>query len=238
MAFYTQLIRDICENLAQMPEGAYPQVIEKARPLFFNFQYPFYDETKRTEFETNFLKHFYMREIGLETYPLFKLKLDDKLNTIMPYYNKLFAATSEEYAPYTDDYTTTTEHDNTLNQTSSTTNKDTINGTTNGTVVDKSKHIDTPQSSLENFEANKYITYADQRGSESNGTTSTVNDSTGSGTTDSTDKGTETRTEKGRRGYTVGRMMEEYINALQNITERIYQECEPLFMQLWGVEYD
>ena len=64
-------------------------VIAEAAPLFFNFNFPFYDETKRAEFEQNFLRHFYMREIGLETIDYFMLRLEDKLNTIMPYYNKL-----------------------------------------------------------------------------------------------------------------------------------------------------
>lgn len=64
----------------------------------FDFSYPFYDENKRAEFEEKFIKHFYFREIGTSSIDRFKYFLQDKFNTVFPYYNKLFEATEIEYS--------------------------------------------------------------------------------------------------------------------------------------------
>lgn len=63
----------------------------------FDFSYPFYDEKKRPEFEQHFIKHFYFREIGAETIDRFKVYLEDKMNVVFPYYNKLFEAAQVQY---------------------------------------------------------------------------------------------------------------------------------------------
>ena len=52
--------------------------------------------------------HYYTREIGFETVGLWKLKLQTKLNEIMPYYNKLYETELLKYNPLYDvDMTTT-----------------------------------------------------------------------------------------------------------------------------------
>ena len=43
--------------------------------------YPIFDENYREVLETKILKHFYFREIGFETFALWKFKLNEKLNT-------------------------------------------------------------------------------------------------------------------------------------------------------------
>ena len=63
----------------------------------FGFPYDFYDETKRAEFEKNFIRHFYFREIGCETTERFRWYLEDKMRTVFPYYNELFKAAQIEY---------------------------------------------------------------------------------------------------------------------------------------------
>lgn len=67
-----------------------PAMIEFARPKIFDFSYPLYEGIDKQEFETNIIRNFYMREIGLETYALWKFYLENKMIQIMPYYNKLF----------------------------------------------------------------------------------------------------------------------------------------------------
>ena len=71
--------------------------IVKSGYNIFDFPYEFYDEHKRREFEQNFIRHFYFREIGCETVDRFKLYLEDKMRTVFPYYNKLFETTLIEY---------------------------------------------------------------------------------------------------------------------------------------------
>ena len=88
-------------------------VIER-KPIF-NFDYEFYDEKKRADFERDFIRRFYFREIGAETIDRFIHNLNDKMVTVFPYYNKLFEAAKIEYSVL-DNYnlkeTTTTKREN------------------------------------------------------------------------------------------------------------------------------
>ena len=76
MANYTMEIRQLTDN-----------------PLIglFTFDYVFYSDNPKDkeEFEKLFIQWYYFREIGFETPERFKLKLQAKLNVIMPYYRQL-----------------------------------------------------------------------------------------------------------------------------------------------------
>lgn len=111
MSKYTTEVRYICEVNAGLTESTggndVEQVIAKSRAKIFDFNYPIYDESYRSILETKILKHFYTREIGLETVGLWKLKLNTKMNEIMPYYNQLYKSALLEFNPlWTDDYQT------------------------------------------------------------------------------------------------------------------------------------
>ena len=100
MSKYTTQVRFICESKAGIVEPytnvSYLEIIERARPKIFNFNYPIWNENKRKELETNILKHFYTNEIGSETFGLWQLRLDDWMNSHMPYYNPLFEALDKQ----------------------------------------------------------------------------------------------------------------------------------------------
>lgn len=87
----------------------YPQVnniIEKARPSVFSFDYPIFNPDYKATLEHKIMRHYYMQEIGLETVGQWKLKLEDKLNLIMPYYNQLYESAQLKIEPFNDvDYT-------------------------------------------------------------------------------------------------------------------------------------
>lgn len=106
MSKYTTELRFICETLAGGTESVgYDDtnaIIETARPLIFNFNYPIFDNNYKSVLETKIIKHFYTREIGAETYGLFHLWLDTKMNEIMPYYNKLYETTLLSFNPLYD----------------------------------------------------------------------------------------------------------------------------------------
>ena len=76
MANFTMEIRELVEN-----------------PLIngvFTFDYDFYGNgEEKQQFEKLFIQHYYFHEIGFETPERFKLKLQAKLNIIMPYYRQL-----------------------------------------------------------------------------------------------------------------------------------------------------
>ena len=65
----------------------------------FDFNYSFYSEEHKEQFEAKFINHFYFDEIGSETVARFKHNLRTMLNEIMPYYTHLYETTIYEYNP-------------------------------------------------------------------------------------------------------------------------------------------
>lgn len=106
MSKYTTQVRFICETAAGLSESegqtSVKQIIAAALPSVFDFDFPIFDESYRTVLETKILKHYYTCEIGLETVGLWKLKLDTKLNEIMPFYNQLYKSELIEFNPMYD----------------------------------------------------------------------------------------------------------------------------------------
>lgn len=90
MATYTTQVRTICEQYAGFDEsGGYDQInqaITAARASIFTANYPMYTGGSKADLETKILRHYYMREIGLETVGLWKHFLNTRMMEIMPYY--------------------------------------------------------------------------------------------------------------------------------------------------------
>lgn len=103
MSKYTTELRYICESLTGLDESVgnnkTEEIINKARPLIFNFNFPIFEEGYEVGLEKKIIDHFYFREIGYETYGLWQNRLRMKLNEIMPYYNKLYLTEEFEYDP-------------------------------------------------------------------------------------------------------------------------------------------
>lgn len=209
MSVYTTQVRFICETEAGLKKSVgyedVETVIQNAIPKIFSFNWPIFDETYRNVLETKILKHYYTREIGLETYGLWKLKLDTKLNEIMPYYNQLYKSALLEFNPFYD-------VDLTRNHTGKKTGTEALKGnvdvngqvivdnhgnvnTTDNTTVDNmttSENIDkysaTPQGAIEDLRNDKYLTNARMinDSNKSNGTTNGKTDTSTDSTTETT----------------------------------------------------
>lgn len=221
MSKYTTEVRFICETASGLGESkGYTDVdtiITNAIPKIFTFTFPIFDENYRSVLEKKILKHFYTREICEETVGLWKLRLDAKLNEIMPYYNKLYKSELLEFNPlYTANLTRTkkTDYDSNrnenenINDTSSsnrttsnngavdTTNNSTTTGTGSGTSNNTSVDLysDTPQGGLNGVESNTYLTNA--RKITDNGSTSsnTSNTNSSTGKVESSESGTDNST--------------------------------------------
>lgn len=187
MSKYTTEVRYICESMAGLNQSegymSVSDIIEKSMPKIFDFNFPIFDENYRGILERKILKHYYTREIGLETYGLWKLKLDTKLNEIMDYYNQLYKSALLEFNPFYDtDLTRKRVVDTTGTNTSNTskTNRsdtdvtmdktvsvDATNSTeysdtdaSNNNVNRKNLYSDTPQGAIDELEANRYLTNA------------------------------------------------------------------------------
>lgn len=217
MSVYTTQVRFICEAEAGLKKSVgydnVNTVIQNAIPKIFSFDWPIFDETYRNVLETKILKHYYTREIGLETYGLWKLKLDTKLNEIMPYYNQLYKSALLEFNPFYD-------VDLTRNHTGKKTGAEALKGdvTVNGQVIvdthgnvntmdnttvnntttsdNLDKYAATPQGALDNLRNDKYLTNARMitDTNNSNGTTNGKTDTSTDSTTDTTTNTTTTTT--------------------------------------------
>ena len=227
MSSYTTELRNICQYLAKNVENEESEaVITASAPLIFDFWYPFYDEGKRVKFQQDFVRHFYMREIGQETYGLWKHALRDWLIVEMPYYNKLFENASIDYDPLDDvDYTRTTQtsgssHVNT-NGSGDATNNTTGSGTT--------KYIDTPQDNVNSI-AGGYLTAVQENSNTGNETTH--NESSGQSIGTSSGSGSETvRGKMGSRSY--AEMIMQQRETFINVEKQIFEAMNVLFMQIY-----
>lgn len=149
MSMYTTELRFICESLAGGEKSSgYSQIseiIKQARPKIFDFEYPIFDESYREILETKIIRHYYVCEIGMETFGLWKLYLESTMNEIMPYYNQLYESAKIDFNPiYNVDYTIThkgtgssarTDNDNTT--TKNITENTSTHDFTDKTVIDE-----------------------------------------------------------------------------------------------------
>lgn len=121
MSKYTTEVRFICEDAAGLTESAgfnsiedkiidptpgaivYEQgILSKAAEKIFDFPFPIFDEAYRVPLEKKILRHYYTREICEETVGLWKLRLSDRLNMIMPYYNQMYTSELLKFNPLYD----------------------------------------------------------------------------------------------------------------------------------------
>lgn len=70
--------------------------------MHYNNQFPIYDENHRLELCFKIIKHYYTREIAAETFGLWQLWLNERMNEIMPYYNQLYESADIKYNPLYD----------------------------------------------------------------------------------------------------------------------------------------
>lgn len=136
MSKFTTEVRFICETLAGRTESAggdsINSIINTAAPLLFNFDFPIFDESYRLPLETKILRHYYTREICEETVGLWKLRLQDRLNMIMPYYNKLYQSELLQFNPLYDvDVTRNHTKENSGNENRSTNSSENVQGSAN-----------------------------------------------------------------------------------------------------------
>ena len=223
----------------------------------FTFDYDFYSDNPKDkeEFEKLFIQWYYFREIGFETPERFKMKLQAKLNIIMPYYRQLALTEwnkvrTVEQMMTSKNLKETTTHEQTI----SGNNESSLNGETSQTGTSTStQHQETTntqnvkssnlsdgvsQSSLEdgfltsvtgvNDNGNQNITGNSTNTAE---LTSTQNSS---GTNNQTLSESTTFISEGDIGIqTPAYAITEWRKVLININQQIIDECHDLFMSIY-----
>ena len=226
------------------------------RTTFFNFNYPLTSKISREDFECMILNNFIDRRIGYETLTTFRIKLNVKLNEIMPVYNKMFDMLDGWNVFQDGEQTTRIVNDsrniettnnqeidatvtNSSQASSSTQNK---SQTTSNNTKDIRKS-DTPQNELQDVRDGSYVTDYEYNTNNSTGTDS----STGTGTSSSSGTNTEDRniittgetTNEGNLQETISKspsdklkIYTEFIEKRQHIYSMIFKELDCLFYQL------
>lgn len=262
MSKYTTELRYICESLIPLDTSVgyrnVADVIDKARPKIFDFQYPIFDNDYKELLETKIIKHFYTREIGEETYGLWKLRLDTLMNEIMPYYNQLYLSEKIKINPlenYSHEKTykklNEGHEDNTGTVRTNVANNGDSNVLHGGEITTQNNNTntnvysDTPQGSLTGVNEGKYLT--DARKISDNGSTKNTFDNydrtgtsfTGNTTVDSGNSGSANSVEEylenlsGFNGSSSSSLLLEYRKTFLNIDTMVINELEKIFIQLW-----
>lgn len=235
MSKYTTEVRFICEHAAGFTESQdynkIEQVIAGSLSEVFDFTFPIFDETYRTVLETKILRHYYTREIGLETVALWKHFLCMRLNEIMPYYNKLYMSELLEFNPlYNVKYDTT--HTGSAKGTMAEDISDDRNRDNSYNDDTLDKFSDTPQGGLTGVINDNYLTNA--RKVESNGTGSENENYNRDRDVKTTNTDEYLRHVEGNNGTrTFSELLLQYRETFINIDMMIINDLNDLFMGVW-----
>lgn len=223
MSKYTTEVRFICESLAGNSESVggngIDNVIQRAIPQIFDFDFPIFKSDYKNVLATKILKHYYTREIGYETYGLWKFKLNVRLNEIMPYFNQLYESTLLEFNPLLDvDYTR--KHEGERNKEE----QGKSEGTNN--TINLSVYSDTPQGSVENLDNGSYMTSASKNTDSSKGNNTSENKLK--------DVDSFLETVKGKMGGSdYSEKLMKYRQTFLNIDMMVIEALSDLFINLW-----
>ena len=202
-------------------------------PFFklFDFEYDFYEESKKEQFEEKFIDYFYMREIEHATAEEFKHELRTKLNLIAPYYKQLYET---ELKSKNIEFLLNKDLKETFIREveSDTESLSNFNNESNGKakVETLSTTNDTPQNRIDDLD--KYISSA----SKDKNTSDTSSSDNGSSISQNSNTAKEETTliSKGNIGTTSSaQLLRDWRDVLINIDMMILEECEELFFKLF-----
>lgn len=159
MSKYTTQLRYICEQKAGYLESTedYITVINKSYDKIIHPQTALYDPSYAPVLYKKILSHYYFDEIAHETVGQFIMRLNTKLDEILPYYNQLYASAALEFNPLYDvDYTRTGNRED--NNTAENTRTDDLRNHAESEQYDL--YSDTPEGSLIGVDNETYLTTA------------------------------------------------------------------------------
>jgi hypothetical protein len=211
--------------------------------------YPIFDESYREQLNNKIIQHYYFREIGFETEALFKNRLNQKMDEIMPYYNQMYESSKLKIDPlstidleevFSRKSKTTGEGTSSTSGTGNNTNNFNSTDTTDYGKISKFSDIAQAQTTPNEILNDKYLTSATvddgQDKNTNTGTNTSQTESTTSGT--STDKRNldedTTLTRKGNNGTaSESELLNMYRETFLNIDMMVIDELSELFLGIW-----
>ena len=181
--------------------------------------YPIFAEVYRPRLNRVILEHYWLREVGTETYELFFFQLRRRLFRDMPMFNLAYSAI--ENANILTTYETTSKN---KSQTRSSNHE---SSESSNTTSSKSGSLSSqfPQQMLKSD--GDYATSGGRSSSSSDGSSRTSGDGTSETINDALND------TSGRQG-TVTRLMSEYLDAYINVDARVVAGLSDLFLNVWG----
>lgn len=211
--------------------------------------YTIFDESYREQLNNKIIQHYYFREIGFETEALFKNRLNQKMNEIMPYYNQMYESSKLKIDPlstidleevFSRKSKTTGEGTSSTAGTGNNTNNFNSTDTTDYGKISKFSDIAQAQTTPNEILNDKYLTSATvddgQDKNTNTGTNTSQTESTTSGT--STDERNldedTTLTRKGNNGTaSESELLNMYRETFLNIDMMIIDDLDELFLGIW-----
>ena len=211
--------------------------------------YPIFDESYREQLNNKIIQHYYFREIGLETEALFKNRLNQKMNEIMPYYNQMYESSKLKIDPlstidleevFSRKSKTTGEGTSSTSGTGNNTNNFNSTDTTDYGKISKFSDIAQAQTTPNEILNDKYLTSATvddgQDKNTNTGTNTSQTESPTSGT--STDERNldedTTLTRKGNNGTaSESELLNMYRETFLNIDMMVIEDLSDLFLGIW-----
>ena len=233
------------------------QMIDNSLIGLFTFDYDFYSDNPKDkeEFEKLFVQWYYFREIGFETPERFKLKLQAKLNVIMPYYRQLALTEWDKVRTVEQMMTSKNLKETSTHEQSITGNNE---SSSNGQSNQSGKGSSTQHQSTTNTQNGKSSNLSDgvSQASLQDGyltSTSSVEDKGNQTLSGSTSDNTEVKSSQNTSGtnnqvltesttftsegdigiQTPAYAITEWRKVLININQMIIEECNDLFMKLY-----
>lgn len=211
-------MRFVCESLAGLRESVgvtgVDEVLKRSYDKVFG-KFVIFDEAYRETLCCKILKHYYTKEICEEVVGLWLLRVNTKINEIMPYYNQLYKSTQLEFDVFNNldiskDVSVTGEGTNSSNQTQ----------TANGSNA----FSDTPQGGLVGLETDTYLTNASKN----------RQDGSAEGTGQYSNTGTQKEVIKGKdSSVSNSKLLLEYRTTMINIDMQVIEEFKDFFIQIW-----
>lgn len=245
MSKYTTELRYICEMKSgfspeQLIDKSITEIITASRPQIFDFNYPLFNPAYKPTLEYKILDHYYTREIGAETYSLWKHYLEMTMNEIMPKYNKLYEL--ETLLTGKMIYNVDIYHDNIRTNNLlkvingiQTNNLNTLSNSDTDEIL-RDLFSDTPQGTLNGVDTETYLTTYDKKINHMENETEIKN--TGNVKNDTNQKDTGTVDEDGHEyGYRGAKplftLLYEYTQKIINIDKMVIDDLSNLFFLLW-----
>lgn len=224
MAVFTTTVRRILEKTTG---EEYPdEQIEKGKAIIFTKLWTTGDTERDDILKGKILRHFYFREIGFETYGLWKFKINEELYIIMPKYKVLYDnlekitndllnnvnltesgnSSSTESGESTNSGNSKSNSENTSKSSGDTTS----NGTGSGNSDAWQTANDTPQGGLDGIESNRYLSSAVHNKSATDQTSASSSNSNTTASSSATNTG-ETTSSGTTKSNTTGEYVKKII---------------------------